>query len=65
MNRKLLCFASLLLFMSSLASQTLAQEDERYDFDGVADSDPQPLDPTDWMTSENWSDGGFSLFYFH
>jgi hypothetical protein len=36
-----------------------AQEDERYDFDGVADMDPQPADPTDWMTSVNWSDGGF------
>lgn len=37
---------------------TLAQEDETYDFDGVADMDPQPDDPTDWMTSVNWSDGG-------
>ena len=32
---------------------------EASDFDGVADQDPQPDDPTDWMTSVNWSDGGF------
>jgi hypothetical protein len=41
------------------ASHAVGQEDERYDFDGVADMDPQPDDPTDWMTSVNWSDGGF------
>lgn len=42
-----------------LSSFAVGQEDETYDFDGVADMDPQPADPTDWMTSENWSDGGF------
>lgn len=41
-----------------LSSDGFAQEDETYDFDGVADVDPQPADPTDWMTQENWSDGG-------
>lgn len=46
-----LCFATLPSFCA-------AQEDETYDFDGVADMDPQPEDPTDWMTSVNWNDGG-------
>lgn len=44
------------------ATRAWAQEDERYDFDGVADTDPQPDDPTDWMTSVNWSDGGADPF---
>lgn len=43
---------------SSLSGVAYAQEDETYDFDGVGDMDPQPADPTDWMTSANWSDGG-------
>ncbi len=45
--------------LSSIAS---AQQDETYRFDGVADMDPQPDDPTDWMTSVNWSDGGADPF---
>lgn len=48
-------FMVCLCLLSSLVG---AQESETYDFDGVADSDPQPADPTDWMTQENWSDGG-------
>jgi len=52
-------FAVVVVLLSSLAG---AQEDERYDFDGFADNDPQPADPTDWMTSENWSDGGADPF---
>ncbi|TWU17593.1 hypothetical protein [Bythopirellula polymerisocia] len=46
------------LLLLSSAHMVVAQEDETYDFDGVADMDPQPVDPTDWMTSENWSDSG-------
>ena len=59
MASRLLCFASSLIVFVLVSPMVLAQEDERYDFDGVADVDPQPADPTDWMTSENWSDGGF------
>jgi hypothetical protein len=53
-------FAPLMIVSVVLLSSTplWAQEDEIYDFDGVADADPQPADPTDWMTSVNWSDGG-------
>ncbi len=53
------------LFFLTLAfgsTPGIAQEDETYDFDGVADVDPQPDDPTDWMTSVNWSDGGADPF---
>ncbi len=46
------------LVLAFCSSPSTAQESETYDFDGVADSDPQPDDPTDWMTSVNWSDGG-------
>ncbi len=55
-----LSVVTLLVVLSYLAfsQQVLGQEDETYDFDGVADMDPQPADPTDWMTSENWSDSG-------
>jgi hypothetical protein len=50
---------AVVLVVISISSQVVhAQEDEAYDFDGVADMDPQPDDPTDWMTSVNWSDGG-------
>ena len=59
MVSKLLCIASSLFVLVLVSPMVIAQEDERYDFDGVADMDPQPADTTDWMTSENWSDGGF------
>lgn len=61
MNGKLASLAAIAVVLSlSLAPRLAqAQEDEIYDFDGVADMDPQPEDPTDWMTSVNWSDGGF------
>jgi len=49
-------------FIFAFAPLAVAQEDETYDFDGVADMDPQPEEPTDWMTSENWSDGGADPF---
>jgi hypothetical protein len=41
-----------------LTSHASAQT-EIYDFDGVADMDPQPADPTDWFTSVNWAESGF------
>jgi hypothetical protein len=58
MNRKVAQLASISLIVSLLPAVARAQEDEVYEFDGVADMDPQPIDPTDWMTSVNWSDGG-------
>ena len=51
-----------LIILVASSSATVAQEEEEYRFDGVADEDPQPADPTDWMTSENWSDGGADPF---
>ena len=54
--------AACLVMIVLISPFSLAQEDERYDFDGVADIDPQPADPTDWMTSENWSDSGADPF---
>lgn len=62
---KLLAAVFLLSFLNMAwmpQQRTFAQEDETYDFDGVADEDPQPEDPTDWMTSVNWSDGGADPF---
>ncbi|MEX2309184.1 MAG: hypothetical protein WD738_16410 [Pirellulales bacterium] len=59
MNRKLVQIAVTTVVMLLSSRLAWAQEDEIYDFDGVADMDPQPDDPTDWMTSVNWSDGGF------
>lgn len=100
-GRKMACFFSMVVLTGLLASFAVAQEDERYDFDGRADPGPgdfdedgdtdgndflvwqlggspfalsasdlddwqtsfgtitRPADPTDWMTSVNWSDGGF------
>jgi hypothetical protein len=62
MNRKLAQFVLVALLISLSTRAASAQEDEIYDFDGVADMDPQPADPTDWMTSANWSDGGADPF---
>ena len=99
MCRKLARFASIAVLVGLLSQLAIAQEDERYDFDGLSDDLPgdfdrdgdvdgndfliwqlggspvplsasdltdwatnfgtTPADPTDWMTSENWSDGGF------
>ena len=59
MNRKLAQVVAVAVVMALSSRFAWAQEDETYDFDGVADMDPQPDDPTDWMTSVNWSDGGF------
>lgn len=50
----MLCHSSV---CDRLACPTGNAQDEIYEFDGVADMDPQPIDPTDWMTSENWDDG--------
>ena len=58
MTRTLAGAVVALLLLAAPWSTALAQEDEEYRFDGVADEDPQPDDPTDWMTSVNWSDGG-------
>ncbi|WP_148075660.1 hypothetical protein [Bythopirellula goksoeyrii] len=59
MHWKFAVIASLIaIAILSSPQRSSAQEDETYDFDGVADMDPQPADPTDWMTSENWSDSG-------
>src|SRR5687768_3421936 len=58
MNRTCACLTVVFVLTLSVPLAQ-AQEDEIYDFDGVADMDPQPADPTDWMTSVNWSDGGF------
>ena len=57
MLRSIQCCAILAFAIVLLVQQANAQ-DEIYEFDGVADMDPQPIDPTDWMTSENWDDGG-------
>ncbi len=54
MIRKLASSASIVVLVGLLPPLAMAQSDEIYDFDGVADEDPQPADPTDWMTSENW-----------
>jgi len=101
MCRKLACFASIVVLVGLLSPLAIAQEDERYDFDGLADvpgdfnkdgtvdgndfliwqqgGSPAPLsqsdladwednygtfpaDPTDWMTTGNWSDGGVDPF---
>lgn len=61
MSSKLLCFAASLVALAIISSPAVAQ-DEVYKFDGVSDEDPQPADPTDWMTSENWNDGGADPF---
>ena len=58
MNRSLAQFVVVAAVLLLSSRPAWAQEDEIYDFDGVADMDPQPADPTDWMTSVNWSDGG-------
>ena len=58
MNRKLAQLVLAVVVMSLSTRVASAQEDEIYEFDGVADMDPQPADPTDWMTSVNWADGG-------
>lgn len=50
------CVVAVLL---ALSNSRLAAQSETYDFDGVAEVDPQPADPTDWFTSVNWSEGGF------
>ncbi len=63
MRWKLFALANFTAFLlCSSPELVMGQEDETYDFDGVADMDPQPADPTDWMTSENWSDGGADPF---
>ncbi len=49
--------ASLLALFFVLAPLALAQPE--YDFDGGVGADPPPADPTDWMTPENWNEGGF------
>ena len=58
MKQKLVQLVAVVAVVFLACSTVLAQEDEIYDFDGVADMDPQPDDPTDWMTTVNWSDGG-------
>ncbi len=62
MTQAVLRATGFVVLVACLSPLAVAQEDERYDFDGVADEDPQPADPTDWMTSENWSDGGADPF---
>lgn len=63
MLTKSLSFTSVVILVW-LASQ-LAMAQDVFDFDGTPDdpnyaSDPnnQPYDPTDWMTSVNWNNGG-------
>ena len=58
MKQSLIQVAAIAIIGFLWCSTVQAQEDEIYDFDGVADMNPQPSDPTDWMTSVNWSDGG-------
>ncbi len=58
MWRRLASLGSILVLFGLVSPLALAQT-YNYDFDGHSDADPQPVDPTDWMTSENWSDGGF------
>lgn len=62
MTQTVLCAAGFVVLLAVLSPLAVAQHDEVYDFDGVADVDPQPADPTDWMTQENWSDGGADPF---
>ena len=58
MWRRIASFASVVVFVGLVSPLAVAQT-YTYDYDGHADADPQPVDPTDWMTLENWSDGGF------
>ena len=58
MSRAILRVAGPVLILWLMPQLAFAQEDETYDFDAVADMDPQPADPTDWETSENWGEGG-------
>jgi len=58
MWRRLANFASIVVLVGLLSPLAVAQT-YRYDFDGLADEDPQPADPTDWMTPENWGEDGF------
>jgi hypothetical protein len=53
-----LAYLTAVVLLAPLSSQATAQT-EIYDFDGVADMDPQPADPTDWFTSVNWAESGF------
>lgn len=69
MFRILAGFASMAVLVVLMSPLAIGQQDEIYDFDG-SPSDPnyandpnnQPYDPTDWMTSVNWSDGGSDPF---
>ena len=69
MARTLAQLALALVVSLASCSVTFAQEDEEYRFDGTPDdpnyaNDPNnlPYDPTDWMTSVNWNDGGADPF---
>jgi len=58
MLRRMTYFLAALALLVVAGASANAQS-ETYDFDGVADMDPQPADPTDWFTSVNWNEGGF------
>lgn len=67
MGRKVAWCALVLSLVGFVPSLALAQT---FDFDGSPDdpnyaNDPnnQPYDPTDWMTSVNWSEGGSDPFF--
>jgi hypothetical protein len=47
----------LVIVLVVLISPVVSAQSFTYDYDGKSDEDPQPEDPTDWMTPENWSDG--------
>ena len=57
LRKTTILFAAIALL--GLAGSRASGQSETYDFDGVAEMDPQPADPTDWFTSVNWSEGGF------
>jgi hypothetical protein len=51
--------ASLFLALA-LPAAALAQT---YDYDAMADMDPQPADRTDWFTSQNWGEQFGEMFF--
>jgi hypothetical protein len=58
MRRRTSYFAAAAFLLTLPTARSYAQT-ETYRFDGVADSDPQPADTTDWFISQNWGEGGF------
>ncbi|MGD9632430.1 MAG: hypothetical protein AB7G28_21555 [Pirellulales bacterium] len=54
---KIIANFGLVVLLAVLMSPVTSGQSFTYEFDGKSDNDPQPADPTDWMTPENWNDG--------